>query len=307
VRAASASHIAGMPKPYDVIVVGARCAGSPTAMLLARNGQRAPGRQGHVPERHPVHPPHPCPGHGRAGTVGTAETARRDRLSSRHPLLVRLRAVHDRRDAPPERHRARGLRTAADRHRHPARRGRGQRRRRGPPGIRRGRSGPREWGRCGAARPGTGRQDGDRAGEGGHRRRRPALDGRQGGRAPPVQRATAALFRVLRLLERGARGGLRGVHQGAPGIRRLADPRRPHACRCRVAGGRIQGQSPRHRGHLPEGARPRAGVRSASPGGRKRASGAPAICGASSAPRTAPDGAWSATPGTTSTRSPRWA
>jgi len=25
-------------KPYDVIVVGARCAGSPTAMLLARSG-----------------------------------------------------------------------------------------------------------------------------------------------------------------------------------------------------------------------------------------------------------------------------
>ena len=26
--------------PYDAIVVGARCAGSPTAMLLARNGYR---------------------------------------------------------------------------------------------------------------------------------------------------------------------------------------------------------------------------------------------------------------------------
>src|SRR5262245_5410813 len=29
-----------MAKPYDVIVVGARCAGSPTAMLLARQGHR---------------------------------------------------------------------------------------------------------------------------------------------------------------------------------------------------------------------------------------------------------------------------
>ena len=29
-----------MPDPYDVIVVGARCAGSPTAMLLARKGYR---------------------------------------------------------------------------------------------------------------------------------------------------------------------------------------------------------------------------------------------------------------------------
>src|SRR5882672_8614466 len=27
-------------RPYDAIVVGARCAGSPTAMLLARNGYR---------------------------------------------------------------------------------------------------------------------------------------------------------------------------------------------------------------------------------------------------------------------------
>src|SRR3954463_15720703 len=29
-----------MTKPYDAIVVGARCAGSPTAMLLARKGYR---------------------------------------------------------------------------------------------------------------------------------------------------------------------------------------------------------------------------------------------------------------------------
>ena len=29
-----------MGKPFDVIVVGARCAGSPTAMLLARKGYR---------------------------------------------------------------------------------------------------------------------------------------------------------------------------------------------------------------------------------------------------------------------------
>ena len=30
----------GMSKEYDAIVVGARCAGSPTAMLLARKGYR---------------------------------------------------------------------------------------------------------------------------------------------------------------------------------------------------------------------------------------------------------------------------
>jgi 2-polyprenyl-6-methoxyphenol hydroxylase-like FAD-dependent oxidoreductase len=40
VRAPALLHIAGMPNLYDAIVVGARCAGSPTAMLLARNGHR---------------------------------------------------------------------------------------------------------------------------------------------------------------------------------------------------------------------------------------------------------------------------
>ncbi len=29
-----------MNEPYDAIVIGARCAGSPTAMLLARKGYR---------------------------------------------------------------------------------------------------------------------------------------------------------------------------------------------------------------------------------------------------------------------------
>ena len=33
----------------DVIVVGARCAGAPTAMLLAQRGYRAAGGPGHLP------------------------------------------------------------------------------------------------------------------------------------------------------------------------------------------------------------------------------------------------------------------
>ena len=38
---------------FDAIVVGARCAGSPTAMLLARRGYKVPARrQGGVSERH---------------------------------------------------------------------------------------------------------------------------------------------------------------------------------------------------------------------------------------------------------------
>jgi len=32
--------VSGVPEGYDVIVIGARCAGAPTAMLLARKGYR---------------------------------------------------------------------------------------------------------------------------------------------------------------------------------------------------------------------------------------------------------------------------
>src|SRR5262249_24119342 len=38
--AARRRHRSGMNTDHDVIVVGARCAGSPTAMLLARRGHR---------------------------------------------------------------------------------------------------------------------------------------------------------------------------------------------------------------------------------------------------------------------------
>lgn len=34
------AHRSGMESTYDAIVVGARCAGAPTAMLLARSGHR---------------------------------------------------------------------------------------------------------------------------------------------------------------------------------------------------------------------------------------------------------------------------
>ena len=51
-----------MSDAYDVIIVGARCGGSPTAMLLARAMHRSVAdRQGDVPQRHDVdhviHPP----------------------------------------------------------------------------------------------------------------------------------------------------------------------------------------------------------------------------------------------------------
>ena len=63
------------PDRYDAIVVGARCAGSPTAMLLATQGAScARRRSGDVPERHPVDP-HPPPARGRGhAAVGPAAT-----------------------------------------------------------------------------------------------------------------------------------------------------------------------------------------------------------------------------------------
>ena len=64
-----------MSNDYDAIVVGARCAGSPTAMLLARKGYRVLRRRpGDVPERHRLDPPHPRAGRRRAAAAGACST-----------------------------------------------------------------------------------------------------------------------------------------------------------------------------------------------------------------------------------------
>ena len=58
---------------YDAIVVGARCAGSPTAMLLGPRGlPRADARPRRIPLRHPVHARHPPARRRRARPLGTA-------------------------------------------------------------------------------------------------------------------------------------------------------------------------------------------------------------------------------------------
>ena len=58
---------------YDAIVVGARCAGSPTAMLLARTGHRVLlVDKAELPERHPVDPLHPPARCGAAPALGAA-------------------------------------------------------------------------------------------------------------------------------------------------------------------------------------------------------------------------------------------
>ena len=135
---------------YDVIVVGARCAGSPTAMLLARRGYRVlvVDRATFPSDTISTHLD-PSPGRRRARRWGLL-----DRLAAtgcppiRH-LRLRLRAVHARRH-PADRPRApvayapRRTRARQD----PRRRRRGSRRR-GPRGLhrrrahRRGRGGRR--------------------------------------------------------------------------------------------------------------------------------------------------------------------
>ena len=70
---------------YDAIVVGARCAGSPTAMLLARKGYRVllrgPGR---LPERHPLDPLHPSARRRPPASAGVLlDAADRDELPAR--------------------------------------------------------------------------------------------------------------------------------------------------------------------------------------------------------------------------------
>ena len=121
-----------MPQDYDAIVVGARCAGSPTAMLLARKGYRVL-----VVDR-ATFPSDTVSTHVRAAArrrraraLGTARSPRRDRLPADSHLHLRLRSRHDLGRAGHEGRTGRLL-PAADRARQTARRRR-RRGRRGNP------------------------------------------------------------------------------------------------------------------------------------------------------------------------------
>ena len=134
--------------PYDVIVVGARCAGSPTAMLLARQGYKVlvVDRATFPSDTLSTHVLHP-PGVAALQRWGLLDRARRDRLPAARHVHVRLRVLHDLRCAGnrrcagcvlPASHRARqvagrrrrGGRRGGTRSVH-ARRGRDRRRARG--------------------------------------------------------------------------------------------------------------------------------------------------------------------------------
>ena len=91
---------------YDVIVVGARCAGAPTAMLLARKGYRvlAVDRATFPSDTVSTHLIHP-PGVDALEAMGSARSRRRDRLSGHPHVRLRFRR-RSRSPARPETDRA---------------------------------------------------------------------------------------------------------------------------------------------------------------------------------------------------------
>ena len=86
-----------MGKQYDAIVVGARCAGSPTAMLLARKGYRVlvVDRATFPSDTISTHVVHP-PGVAALQRWGLLDALVATRLPADRHLRVRLRSVHDR-------------------------------------------------------------------------------------------------------------------------------------------------------------------------------------------------------------------
>ena len=293
---------------FDVIVVGARCAGSPTAMLLARKGYRVlVVDRATLSERHGLDPHRAPAGRRGARALGSARPAGRDRLPADPHLRLRLRPLHDRRRARHGRGAGRLL-PAAHGPRQAARRRRGRGRRRGSRRLHR-RRGPGRGRACAVGIKGRSRrgESDDRARQRRHRRRRPALDRRRGGPAGTVQREAAAARRLLRLLERAADGRpLRDLHPRPARLRGRPDARRPDAGHRRLAVRGVRGEQEGHRGQLPE-RRSSSSPSSPSACAKREAGGAtsPARrCRTTSASPTVPAGRWSATPATTGTSSP---
>ena len=214
-----------MSDVYDAIVVGARCAGSPTAMLLARKGYRVllVDRATFPSDTISTHLIHPL-GVAALARWGLLDRLVGDRLSADPHLRLRLRPVHHRRIAG---HGGRAGRVLPTPHRprQAARRRRGRSGRRGPRGLH-GRGA-----RCSRTAASSGsavtrraaRRSTERAQRRG-RRRRPAL-ARRGGRAPEQYHEKPPLLAaVLHLLERAADGRpLRDLHPR----RTAASRRRP--------------------------------------------------------------------------------
>ena len=85
---------------YDAIVVGARCAGAPTAMLLARRGRRVLLlERADLPPRHALDALHPPVRRRPPRALGPAGPPRRDRLPA-HPPATASTSARSRSRAP---------------------------------------------------------------------------------------------------------------------------------------------------------------------------------------------------------------
>ena len=253
---------------YDAIVVGARCAGSPTAMLLARKGYRVllvdkATFPSDTMSTHLVHPP----GVAALERWGLLERLEATGCPPVDDLLVRLRAGHDLRA---RRSRSTGLATATARagpcstscsSTPPSRRA---------PSCARASRSRRSSSRTATVdrhpRSRQGRRDGHRARPGRDRRRRQALARRQDRAARAVQRAAARSWRCTTPTGAACRSAGFDTSIRAEDRRGWAahpDPRRSHASS--PFGWPVEefhANRERHRGQLP---RRRSSSRPSSP------------------------------------------
>ena len=86
-----------MSKAYDAIIVGARCAGSPTAMLLARKGYRVllVDRTTFPSDTLSTHVVQPLAA-AALGEMGTARSSDGNGMPADRHVHLRLRSFHDR-------------------------------------------------------------------------------------------------------------------------------------------------------------------------------------------------------------------
>ena len=209
-----------------MIVVGARCAGSPTAMLLAAAGYRVlvVDRATFPSDTISTHVVHP-PGVAALAAVGPARPGGRDGMPADRHVRVRLRPVHDRRAARDRRRRrsrtARGAPCSTSCWSTPRPR-REPRSGRGSPSRRSSIDDGRVTGIRGHAKDGATVTERARVvvgADGLHSLVARAV------RPEPVPREAAAAVRLLHLLERPADGRpLRDLHPRRPRIRGARPP-----------------------------------------------------------------------------------
>jgi len=116
-----------MPTTYDCIVIGACCAGSPTAMLLARRGYRVLvlDRAGFPSDTLSTHVIQPK-GVATLNRWGLLDAAGSHRLPAGDEAHVRLRAFHSQRHAACRRRELHRVRASSNRARQDPRRRRGR-------------------------------------------------------------------------------------------------------------------------------------------------------------------------------------